>query len=86
VSKTERKLLWRITRGLPHVYRLRGLMEQVYTLFDRRGRAQTALDKWAKLRRRLLRFTQVGETLKKLLAPTWAGQAHLGYPVKTWTR
>ena len=45
-------------------------MEQVYALFDRRCRTQTALDKLAKLRRRLLRFTQVGETLKKLFSPT----------------
>ena len=70
VSKTERKMLWRITRGLPHVYVLRVLMDQVYALFDRRCRTQTALDKLAKLRRRLLRFTQVGETLKKLFSPT----------------
>ena len=70
VSKTARKLLWRITRGLPHVYVLRVLMEQVYALFDRRCRTQTALDKLATLRRRLLRFTQVGETLKKLFSPT----------------
>jgi hypothetical protein len=70
VSKTERKLLWRITRGLPHGYVLRVLMEQVYALFDRRCRTQTALDKLDKLRRRLLRFPQVGETLKKLFAPT----------------
>ena len=70
VSKTERKLLWRLTRGLPHVYMLRVLMEQVYALFDRRCRTQTALDKLDKLRCRLLRFTQVGETLKKLFSPT----------------
>jgi len=70
VSKTERKLLWRITRGLPHVYRLRVLMDQVYALFDRRCRTQTALDKLATLRRRLLRFPQVGATLKKLFSPT----------------
>jgi len=50
VSKTERKMLWRITRGLPHVYVLRALMDQVYALFDRRCRTQTALDKLAKLR------------------------------------
>jgi len=42
----------------------------VYTLFDRRCRTQTALDKLVKLRRRLLRFPQVGETLKKLFFPT----------------
>jgi hypothetical protein len=70
VSKTERKILWRITRGLPHVYMLRVLMDQVYALFDRRCRTQTALDKLATLRRRLLRFPQVGATLKKLFSPT----------------
>jgi hypothetical protein len=71
VSTTERTLLWRLTRGLPHVSRLRVLMDQVYALFARRCRTQTALDKLAKLRRRLLRFPQVGEMLKKLFAPTW---------------
>jgi phage tail protein X len=70
VSKTERKLLWRLTRGLPHVYRRRVLMDQVYALFDRRCRTQTALAKLATLRRRLLRFPQVSEILKKLFAPT----------------
>jgi hypothetical protein len=45
-------------------------MDQVYALFDRRCRTQTALDKLAQLRRRLQRFPQVGETLKKLFAPT----------------
>ena len=67
---TERKTLWRITRDLPQLRTLRTLMEQVYALFDRRCRTQTALDKLAKLRRRLLRFTQLGETLKKLFSPT----------------
>ena len=41
-------------------------MDQVYALCDRRCRTQTALAKLAKLRRRLLRFPQVGATLKKL--------------------
>ena len=45
-------------------------MEQVYALFDRRCRTQTALDKLAKLRRRLQRFRPLGETLKKLFSPT----------------
>src|SRR5439155_4487725 len=47
LSKTERKTLWRITRGLPQVCVLRALMDQVYALFDRRCRTQTALDKLA---------------------------------------
>jgi hypothetical protein len=70
LSKTERKTLWRLTRGLPQLQKLRAIMEQVYALFDRRCRTQTALDKLDKLRRRLLRFPQVGETLKKLFSPT----------------
>jgi hypothetical protein len=70
LSKRERKTLWHITRGLPQVRTLRILMEQVYALFDRRCRTQTALAKLAKLRRRLLRFPPVGETLKKLFSPT----------------
>lgn len=69
---SERKRLWRITQGLPQLRTLRTLMEQVYALFDRRCRTPTALDKLANLRRRLLRFTQLGETLKKLFSPTLA--------------
>ena len=70
LTKTERKTLWRVSRGLPQLGALRAVMDQVYALFDRRCRTQTALDKLAKLRRRLQRFPQVGETLKKLFAPT----------------
>jgi hypothetical protein len=70
LNKTERKTLWRVSRGLPQLRALRAVMEQVYALFDRRCRTQTALDKLATLRRRLLRFPQVGETLKKLFSPT----------------
>ena len=70
LNKTERKTLWRASRGLPQLYALRAVMDQVYALFDRRCRVQTALDKLATLRRRLLRFPQVGATLKKLFSPT----------------
>src|SRR5689334_14227473 len=70
LSKTERKLLWRSTRGLPQLHALRAIMEQVYALFDRRCRTQTALDKLAKLRRRVQRFPSLSDTLKKLFAPT----------------
>src|SRR2546422_972415 len=45
-------------------------MEQVSALFDRRCRTQTALAKLATLRRRIQRFPALGDTLKKLLAPT----------------
>jgi hypothetical protein len=70
LSQSERQTFWRITRGRPQLRKLREIMEQVYTLFDRRCRTQTALDKLAKLRRRRQRFKQLGETLKKLFSPT----------------
>jgi hypothetical protein len=57
-------------KSLPQLHRLRAVMDQVYALCDRRCRTQTALDKLATLRRRLLRFPQVGETLRKLFSPT----------------
>ena len=70
LSNTERKTLWRLTRGLPQFQKLRAIMEQVYALFDRRCRTQTALDKRATLRRRVQRCKALGDTLKKLLSPT----------------
>ena len=70
LNKTERKTLWRVSRGLPQLQTLRTIMEQVYALFDRRCRSQTALDKLATLRRRVQRFKALGDTLKKLFSPT----------------
>src|SRR5256886_3487121 len=69
LNKTERKTLWRVSRGVPQLQALRAIMEQVYAVFDRRCRTQTALDKLAKLRRRGQRLPQVGPTLKKLFSP-----------------
>src|SRR6266436_9655424 len=45
LSQSERKQWWRITRSLPQLRLLREIMIQVYALFDRRCRIQTALDK-----------------------------------------
>ncbi len=69
-SKRDRKTFGSITRGFPQLRKLREIMEQVYALFDRRCRMQTALNKLATLRRRLNRFKHLGETLKKLFSPT----------------
>jgi hypothetical protein len=44
-------------------------MDQVYRLFDRRCRTETALQKLAELRRRVRRFKTLGQTLKKLFTP-----------------
>jgi len=46
----EKKTLRRITRGLPHLRALREIMNEVYRLFDRRCRTESALDKLARLR------------------------------------
>jgi hypothetical protein len=70
LKASERKRLLYITHGLPQLRKLRELMEQVYALFDRRCRTQTARDKLTKLRQRLSRFKHLGETLKKLYSPT----------------
>src|SRR5712672_2904321 len=45
-------------------------MEHSYALFDRRCRTQTALDKLQKLRQWVNRFQWIGDTLKKVFAPT----------------
>jgi hypothetical protein len=65
----EKKRLHRITRGMPHLRALREIMNEVYRLFDRRCRTETALDKLARLRRLVRRFKKVGQTLKKLFSP-----------------
>jgi len=69
LTPTEKKTLRRITRGLPQLRALREVMDEVYRLFDRRCRTETALGKLAKLRRRVRRFKQIGHTLQKLFSP-----------------
>jgi hypothetical protein len=69
LTPTERRTLQKITRGQPQLRTLRDLMEEVYRLFDRRCRTDTALAKLAKLRQRVRRFKQVGKILNKLRSP-----------------
>jgi hypothetical protein len=69
LTASERKTLTRITRGQPQLRSLRGLMEEVYRLFDRRCRTTTALAKLARLRARLRRFGRLKKALKKLFSP-----------------
>jgi len=69
LTLVEHRTLLKITRGLPHLRTLRDLMEEVYRLFDRRCRTDTALAKLAKLRQRVRRFKQVGKILNKLRSP-----------------
>ena len=69
LTPAQRRALQRITRGLPQLRTLRAIMEEVYRLFDRRCRTDTALAKLAKLRQRVRRFKQIGKILTKLRSP-----------------
>jgi transposase len=69
LTVAQRRTLRQITRGLPELRTLREIMEEVYRLFDRRCRTDTALAKLAKLRRRVRRFKAVGKVLSKLQSP-----------------
>jgi hypothetical protein len=69
-SRPQSRTLRRITRGLPHLRSLRAVMDEVYRLFDRRCRAETALRKLAALRRRARRFKKLGRALDRLRSPT----------------
>jgi len=70
LKPSERKRLMHITRGLPHLRKLREIMEHIYALFDRRCHTQTALGKLRKLRHWVQRFTWIGDTLTKVFSPT----------------
>ncbi len=69
LTPAQRRKLHRITRGEPRLRTLREIMDQVYRLFDRRCRTDTALERLAKLRRRVRRFKRIGKTLQKLFSP-----------------
>ena len=69
LKPSERKRLVSMTRGLPHLRKLREIMDSIYALFDRRCRTQTALSKLKKLRHWVKRFQWIGDTLQKVFSP-----------------
>jgi hypothetical protein len=68
LTGTEQDILQRITRGLPQLRALREIVDEVYRLFDRRCRTETALAKLHQLRQRIQRFTQLRQTLRTLFS------------------
>jgi hypothetical protein len=56
LTPSDQAILQHITRGLPQLRALRDIVEEVYRLFDRRCRTETALAKLARLRQRVQRF------------------------------
>ena len=70
LTPPEKRALVRLIRGQPRLCALRSVMDEVYRLFDRRCRTETALHKLAKLRRRVRSFKTVGKTLQKIFSPS----------------
>jgi hypothetical protein len=69
LSPAQKERLQKLMRGLPQLRTLRAIMDEVYRLFDRRCKTQTALDKLERLRRRVRRFKKLGRSLSKLKSP-----------------
>jgi len=69
LKPSEHKRFMHITRGLPHLRKLREIIEHIYALFDRRCRTQTALGKLEEAASVGQAFTWIGDTLKKVFSP-----------------
>jgi hypothetical protein len=69
LTVAQRAILRRLTRGQPQLRALRAIMDEVYRLFDRRCRTDTALTKLAHLRKRVRRYRNLGKCLDKLYSP-----------------
>ena len=67
LTPKEKKILQRITRGFTQLRTLRSIMDEVYRLFDRRCRMDTALTKLAVLRRRVHRFKKFQKSSQKAI-------------------
>lgn len=70
LSRSQKKVLKRLVRGQPPLRALREIMDEVYRLFDRRCRMETALRRLEKLRKRVRRFKRLRRALGKLNSPT----------------
>jgi hypothetical protein len=69
LDAAERLWLRRLTRSDRPLRALRAIMDEVYRLFDRRCRTDTALLKLTRLRQRLRRYRRLGKVLDKLNSP-----------------
>jgi len=69
LTEAETRIVARVSRGQRSLRSLRRIMDEVYRLFDRRCRTETAREKLAVLRRRVRCFKSIGKTLQKLYSP-----------------
>ncbi|MBY0230341.1 MAG: transposase [Gemmataceae bacterium] len=70
LSAGQKEGLRRLTRGLPRLRVLQGIMDEAYRLFNRRCKTETGLAKLDRLRKRVKRLTSLGKALDKLKSPT----------------
>lgn len=69
LSAAQRTILQRLLRYGRQLRVLRAIMDEVYRLFDRRCRTDTALAKLANLRQHVRRYRSLGKSLDKLQSP-----------------
>jgi hypothetical protein len=69
LTPDERRVLQHISRGSPQLRALRQVVEEIYRLFDRRCRTETALTKLARLRAQVGRFEGLRSIFRKLESP-----------------
>jgi len=70
LTPAEHATLSRITRSFSELRALREIVESAYSLYDRRCRTATAVEKLRALRRRVHRFKKLRQALKKLDSET----------------
>ena len=68
-TRVEQRTLAGLWRGQPRLRAVRAIMNEIYGLFDRRCRTASALEKLARLRRRVGALKSLGKTLRKLFSP-----------------
>jgi hypothetical protein len=69
LTPSQRTKIQQLVRGSAQLRALRAIMDEVYRLFDRRCRTDTALAKLARLRQRVHRYRSLGKSLDKLHSP-----------------
>jgi hypothetical protein len=69
LTASQRTILYRLMRYGRQVRALRAIMDEVYRLFDRRCRTDTAMAKLTRLRQRVRQYRSLGKSLDKLHSP-----------------
>jgi hypothetical protein len=69
LSRAQRRRVQQLFRGQRQLRAVRQIMDEVYRLFDRRCRTDTALVKLARLRQKVSRYRCLGRSLDKLKSP-----------------